>query len=105
MPKKPKTEHSVNVLTIVDFENRRVTEFISQAEAARHLDVSRATVNFLVSKGRLRSEVIAGRKVVYVEDVLAYSPARPGPKKGSNKSSKLKKEARTTKRASKKAKK
>jgi excisionase family DNA binding protein len=80
---KPKPEAGIPVLVRIDFENHQVTEFISQAEAARQLDVSRATVNFLVSKGRLRSANIAGRNVVMVEDVLAYTPIRPGPKKGS----------------------
>lgn len=84
-----KRKDKIAVHTIIDFENRRMDEFISQADAARQLDVSRATVNFLVSNGRLRSHVIAGRKVVLVEDVLAYKPTRPGPKKGSNKPKKL----------------
>lgn len=85
MPKKRKDQGKIPVLTVIDFENRRMDEFISQAEAARQLDVSRATVNFLVSKGKLRSHVIAGRKVVLVEDVLAYNPTRPGPKRGGSK--------------------
>ena len=91
MPKKQKPSRGISVITSINFESRSVTEFISQADAARQLDVSRATVNFLVSSGRLRSEVIAGRKVVFVEDVLAYKPLRPGPKKGSTKSAGVKK--------------
>lgn len=82
MPKKRKPKAKIPVTVRIDFENRRVDEFISQAEAARQLDVSRATVSFLVSSGRLRSETIAGRRVVLVEDVVAYKPTRPGPKPG-----------------------
>ncbi len=83
MPKEKRgTKKTVQVFTQVDFEKHKVTEFISQAEAARHLDLSRATVNFLITSGKLRSAEFAGRRVVFVEDVLAYKPTRPGPKKG-----------------------
>lgn len=83
MPKKPKSSEDVEVFTMVDFTKRKVTDFISQAEAARRLNVSRATINFLVAKGRLGSTEIAGRRVVMVEDVLNYKPVRPGPRKGN----------------------
>jgi len=86
MPKKRKPKKGVEVLTVINFENRSVTEFISQAEAARQLNLSRATISYLVSEGHLRSHDFAGRKVVLIEDVLAYKPRRPGPKKAANKS-------------------
>lgn len=81
----PEPRIGIPVTVKIDFENNQVIELVSQAEAARQLDVSRATVHFLVSSGRLRSADIAGRRFVLVEDVLAYKPIRPGPKKGSAK--------------------
>ncbi len=96
MPRKRKPDKGVNVFTLIDFEKHQVTDFISQAEAARQLDITRATVNFLVSSGKLRSAEFAGRRVVFVEDVLNYKPIRPGPKKGA-KSRKLAEEAKSAK--------
>ncbi len=101
MPTKRKKEAGIPVFTVINFQEHSVTEFISQAEAARQLAVSRATVNFLVSKGKLRSAIFAGRRVVVVEDVLSYKPIRPGPKPGPEKAT-AKGKATTKKRGSKK---
>ncbi len=55
-----------------------VIEWISQAEAARLRGVSRQAIARLVARGRVRSEIIAGRRVVCRADVVAFEPRPAG---------------------------
>jgi excisionase family DNA binding protein len=55
-------------------------DLISQAEAARIRGVSRASINELVKRGRLRSETIAGKVLVYRSDVESFQEEKRGPK-------------------------
>jgi hypothetical protein len=46
---------------------------ISQAKAAEMCGVTRAAINDLVRRGRLRSLEVEGRDLVYLEEVEAFS--------------------------------
>jgi len=59
-----------------------LTEWVSQAEAARLRGVSRQAIAKLVAQGRLQSLDIAGRALVRRSDVLNYTPLPPGRPKG-----------------------
>jgi hypothetical protein len=54
--------------------NGNTTGYISQAEAARELDLSRATISFLVKTGKLGSKEFLGRRAVLRSDVENYKP-------------------------------
>ena len=60
------------------------SDLITQAEAARLRDVSRAAISDLVERGKLKTKVIGGVRFVSRREVLAYQPAaggRPAKKK------------------------
>jgi hypothetical protein len=52
-------------------------DLISQADAAKLRGVSRASINELVARGRLRSVEIAGKVFLYRSEVEAFEP-QPG---------------------------
>lgn len=60
-----------------------LTEWISQAEAARIRNVSRQAIAKLVGNGRLRTLELGGRIFVSRADVLAFEPNPPGRPKGA----------------------
>ena len=62
-------------------------ELITQTEAARLKGMSLAAVNDLVRRGRWRSEVVYGKRLVVRADVEAYTPQTRAPK-GTTKSKK-----------------
>lgn len=59
-------------------------ELISQAEAARRLNITRSAVSYLVDDDKLRSESVGGRRFVYSSSVDEYKKAR-AKKKGQGK--------------------
>ena len=62
-------------------------DLISQAEAAEIRGVSRASINELVKRGRLRSVDIAGRTFLYRSEVESFEP-QPGGRPPSKKTTK-----------------
>ena len=52
--------------------------WISQADAARLRGVSPQAIHKLVVKGRLKTTAIAGRRLVWRQDVLSFIPAAGG---------------------------
>jgi len=61
-----------------------LSDWITQAEAARLRNVSRQAIGRLVGNGRLRTLDIGGRSFVNRSDVLAFEPNPPGRPKGAN---------------------
>jgi excisionase family DNA binding protein len=61
-----------------------LSDWVTQAEAARLRNVSRQAIARLVRNGRLRTLDIGGRAFVNRSDVLAFEPHRPGRPKGAN---------------------
>jgi hypothetical protein len=53
-------------------------DLISQAEAARLRDVSRASISELIKRGRLTTIVIAGKVLVRRSEVLNFKELKPG---------------------------
>jgi hypothetical protein len=53
-------------------------DLISQAEAARLRDVSRASISELIKRGRLTPIVIAGKVLVRRSDVLKFKALKRG---------------------------
>jgi len=53
-------------------------DLISQAEAARLRDVSRASISELIKRGRLATIVIAGKVLVRRSDVLKFKELKRG---------------------------
>lgn len=53
-------------------------DLISQADAAELRGVSRASINELVKRGRLRSVDIAGKVFLYRSEVKAFEPQSGG---------------------------
>lgn len=53
---------------------KRKDELITQSEAAELKAMSLAAVNELVRRGRWRSELVYGKRLVYRVDVEAYEP-------------------------------
>ncbi|MFO0968927.1 MAG: excisionase family DNA-binding protein [Gemmataceae bacterium] len=53
-------------------------DWISQSEAARLRNVTRQAIAKLVRKGRLRTLVLGGHRLVRKSDVLSYQPGNPG---------------------------
>ncbi len=53
-------------------------DLISQAEAAELRGVSRASINELVTRGRLRSVVVGGKPYLYRAEVLSFEPDKGG---------------------------
>lgn len=62
-------------------EEGRLSDLISQAEAARIRGVSRAAIRDLIRRERLRSVSVGGRELVYRNEVEAFEKEKPGPKK------------------------
>lgn len=66
----------------VEKETNDMNDLISQAEAARLRDVTRAAIQDLVRRGRIRSVNVGGRSLVYKSEIVNYEQGEPGrPKK------------------------
>ena len=59
-------------------ESEEVTDLISQAEAARLRGVTRAAIQDLVRRGRIRSVEVGGRALVYRSEIVNYEQGAPG---------------------------
>jgi excisionase family DNA binding protein len=55
-----------------------MTDLISQAEAARLRGVTRAAIQDLVRRGRIRSVNVGGRALVFRTEVVNYEQGEPG---------------------------
>lgn len=53
-------------------------DLISQAEAARLRGVTRAAIQDLVRRGRIRSVEVGGRSLVYRSEIINYEQGKPG---------------------------
>lgn len=62
----------------VEKETDPMTDLISQAEAARLRGVTRAAIQDLVRRGRIRSVEVGGRSLVYRSEILNYEQGEPG---------------------------
>jgi excisionase family DNA binding protein len=60
-------------------------ELITLDEAARLRGVTRPAISYLVSQGRIRSQKLFGRILVYRGEVLNYKPSKGGRPKGKSK--------------------
>jgi excisionase family DNA binding protein len=61
-----------------DNEESEMSDLISQAEAARLRGVTRAAIQDLVRRGRIRSVNVGGRALVYRSEIEDYEPGEPG---------------------------
>ena len=59
-------------------ESEEVSDLISQAEAARMRGVTRAAIQDLVRRGRIRSVNVGGRALVYRSEIANYELGAPG---------------------------
>ena len=57
-----------------------MSELVTVTEAAKLRGVSRAAIHELVQRGRLRSERMFGRVLLYRNEVEAFEKDKPGPK-------------------------
>lgn len=57
---------------------QNLSQWISQAEAARQRRVSRQAIAKLVKQGRLRTLVVGGHTLVHRDDVTAFEPKSAG---------------------------
>jgi excisionase family DNA binding protein len=55
-----------------------MADLISQAEAARLRGVTRAAIQDLVRRGRIRAVNIGGRALVYRSEIVNYEQGAPG---------------------------
>ncbi len=55
-----------------------MADLISQAEAARMRGVTRAAIQDLVRRGRIRSVSVGGRALVYRSEIEGYEQGEPG---------------------------
>jgi excisionase family DNA binding protein len=55
-----------------------MADLISQAEAARLRGVTRAAIQDLVRRGRIRSVSVGGRALVYRSEIVNYEQGEPG---------------------------
>jgi excisionase family DNA binding protein len=55
-----------------------LSDLISQAEAARIRNVTRAAIADLVRRGKLRSETVGGRALVYRSDIVNFKRGAAG---------------------------
>jgi excisionase family DNA binding protein len=55
-----------------------MADLISQAEAARLRGVTRAAIQDLVRRGRIRSVTVGGRSLVYRTEIESYEQGEPG---------------------------
>ncbi len=53
-------------------------DLISQAEAAQIRGVTRASINELIKRGRLRPVEIGGKTLLYRSEVVAFEPEKGG---------------------------
>ncbi len=60
-------------------------QFVTVAEAAELRSVSRAAIHDLIQRGRLRSERMLGRVLLYRSEVEAFEKDKPGPKPSDDK--------------------
>lgn len=74
-------------------------DLISQADAAKLRGVSRASINELVTRGRLRTVEIGGKPYLYRKEVENFEPDKGG-RKPKTESARSKTGRRTPKRAS-----
>ena len=61
-------------------QKRPLGDFVTVTEAAKLRGVSRAAIHALIQRGRLRSENVLGRVLLYKSEVLAFEKNKPGPK-------------------------
>ena len=59
-------------------ETNNMADLISQAEAARLRGVTRAAIQDLVRRGRIRSVNVGGRSLVYKFEIVNYEQGEPG---------------------------
>lgn len=59
-------------------ETDDMADLISQAEAARLRGVTRAAIQDLVRRGRIRSVNVGGRSLVYRSEIEGYEQGEPG---------------------------
>lgn len=59
-------------------ESNEMADLISQAEAARLRGVTRAAIQDLVRRGRIRSVEVGGRALVYRSEIVNYEQGEPG---------------------------
>lgn len=59
-------------------DSGEMSDLISQAEAARLRGVTRAAIQDLVRRGRIRSVEVGGRSLVYKSEILNYKQGTPG---------------------------
>lgn len=65
-----------------------LNDLVSQATAARMLNVGRAAIAGLINRGRLRTVKIDGVPYVYRSSVERFQKQKPGPKPGSKRKAK-----------------
>lgn len=58
-------------------------DLISIREAAELKGVSRSAILQLIQRGRLRTETVVGKQLVYKRDVVNWSNQKPGPAVGT----------------------
>ena len=59
-------------------KRENVSDLISQAQAARLRGVTRAAIQDLVRRGRIRSVEVGGRSLVYLSEIVNYQKGEPG---------------------------
>lgn len=59
-------------------EEDNMADLISQAEAARLRGVTRAAIQDLVRRKRIRSVNVGGRSLVYRSEIVNYAQGEPG---------------------------
>ncbi len=59
-------------------ETDEMADLISQAEAARLRGVTRAAIQDLVRRGRIRSVSVGGRALVYRSEIVSYEKGEAG---------------------------
>lgn len=62
----------------VEQEANEMADLISQAEAARLRGVTRAAIQDLVRRGRIRAVNVGGRSLVYRSEIVNYEQGEPG---------------------------
>ena len=62
----------------VEQDSNDMADLISQAEAARLRGVTRAAIQDLVRRGRIRSVNIGGRALVFRSEVINYEKGEAG---------------------------
>lgn len=57
------------------------SDYVTVTEAAQLRGVSRAAIHELIQRGRLKSEKMFGRVLLYRSEVEAFERGKPGPKR------------------------